>query len=202
MTAKKLAWLVSVLALSVTTVARGQTLPIVPNVEPQPFIAQTMRLIEALEFLGSELPEADARRLEQLRDEAPTQAVVEEIQRILDQYVLAMVQINPEARVSVVRGPAPAELVQGGWKAVLVKVHNAGSVRGRLEVESPNAEPVLHRSTYLAARKRRDRDHARPAGESVPGARHVSASADATAAVRPSARIRHPAAQFHGGRSA
>ena len=72
MTAKKLAWLVSVLALSVTTVARGQTLPIVTDVEPQPFIAQTMRLIEALEFLGSALPEADARRLEQLRDEAPT----------------------------------------------------------------------------------------------------------------------------------
>ena len=147
MTAKKLASLVSVLALCATTLARGQTLPIVTDVEPQPFIAQAMRLIEALEFLGSKLPEAEVRRLEQLRDELPTQAVVEEIQRILDQYVLAMVQINPEARVSVARGPAPAELVQGGWKAVLVKVHNAGNVRGRLEVESPNAELALHRST-------------------------------------------------------
>ena len=74
MTAKKLVWLVSVLALSVTTVARGQTLPIVTDVEPQPFIAQAMRLIEALEFLGNALPEADARRLEQLRDEAPIRA--------------------------------------------------------------------------------------------------------------------------------
>ena len=148
MTVKQLASLVSVVVLCATTSVRAQTLPIVTNVEPQPFIAQAMRLIEALEFLGSELPEADARRLDQLRNDAPTPAVVEEIQRILDQYVLAMVQINPEARVSVTRGPAPAELVQGGWKAVLVKVHNAGSVRGRLEVESPNAEPVLHHSTY------------------------------------------------------
>ena len=74
MTAKKLVWLVSVLALSVTTVARGQTLPIVTDVDPQPFIAQAMRLIEALEFLGNALPEADARRLEQLRDEAPIRA--------------------------------------------------------------------------------------------------------------------------------
>ncbi len=148
MTVKQLASLVSVVVLCVTTSVRAQTLPIVTNVEPQPFIAQAMCLIEALEFLGSELPEADARRLDQLRNDAPTPAVVEEIQRILDQYVLAMVQINPEARVSVTRGPAPAELVQGGWKAVLVKVHNAGSVRGRLEVESPNAEPVLHHSTY------------------------------------------------------
>ena len=147
MTVKRLAPSVCTLALCVSALAFGQTLPIVTVEEPQPFIAQAMRLIEALEFLGSELPAADARRLAELRDEAPSQLVVEEIQRILDPYVLAMVQINPEARVSVVRGPTPAELVQGGWKAVLVKVHNAGSVRGRLEVESPNAEPVLHVST-------------------------------------------------------
>ena len=144
MTANKLALLGAGMVLCVSTVARGQTLPMVTVEEPQPFIAQAMRLIEALEFLGSELPEAEARRLEQLRDEAPSQLVVEEIQKILDPFVLAMVQINPEARVSVIRGPAPAELVQGGWKSVLVKVHNAGSVRAQLEVESPNAEPSLH----------------------------------------------------------
>ncbi len=137
MTAKKLALFGVGMVLCVSTFARGQTLPIVTVAEPQPFIAQAMRLVEALEFLGSELPDADARRLEQLRDEAPSQPVVEEIQRILDPFALAMVQINPEARVSVARGPAPAELVQGGWKAVLVKVHNAGSVRGGLEIESP-----------------------------------------------------------------
>ena len=147
MTAKKLALFGVGMVLCVSTFARGQTLPIVTVAEPQPFIAEAMRLVEALEFLGSELPDADARRLEQLRDEAPSQPVVEEIQRILDPFALAMVQINPEARVSVARGPAPAELVQGGWKAVLVKVHNAGSVRGRLEIESPNAEPALHVST-------------------------------------------------------
>ncbi|MDP6372228.1 MAG: CehA/McbA family metallohydrolase [Vicinamibacterales bacterium] len=136
------------LALVVVTSNLGaQTLPIVPNVEPQPFVAQVARLMEALEFLGSALPAADARRLETLRDEAPTPAVVEEIQQILDRYVLVMVQISPEARVSVVRGPAPAEIVQHGWKATLVKVHNQGAVRGRLEVESPNAEPALFRST-------------------------------------------------------
>ena len=135
------------LVIGTVSLAHAQTLPIVANVEPQPFIAQVARLMEALEFLGSELPEADARRLRELRDGAPTAAVVEEIQQILDRYVMAMVQINPEARVSVARGPAPAELVQHGWKATLVKVHNQGAVRGRLEVESPNAEPALFRST-------------------------------------------------------
>ena len=135
------------LTLGVASLAGAQPLPIVTVVEPQPFIAQAMRMVEALEFLGSQLPEADARRLTELRDVAPSQAVVEEIQQILDAYVLAMVQINPEARVSVVRGPAPAEIVQHGWKATLVKVHNQGGARGRLEVESPNAEPALFRST-------------------------------------------------------
>ena len=131
----------------VPAVARAQTLPIVAVSEPQPLIAQVTRLTEALEFLGSALPEADARRLEELRNDAPSQRVVEAIQQILDPFVLAMVQINPEARVSVIRGPAPAEVVQGGWKSVLVKVHNAGSVRAQLEVESPNAEPSLHVTT-------------------------------------------------------
>ncbi len=135
------------IGVGAASLATAQTLPIVTNVEPQPFIAQVARLLEALEFLGSELPEAEARRMSELRDAAPTPAVVEEIQRILDRYALAMVQINPEARVSVVRGPAPAEIAQHGWKATLVKVHNQGAVRGRLEVESPNAEPALYRST-------------------------------------------------------
>ena len=40
------------------------------------------------EFLGSGIPESDARRLAQLRDASPTETVVEEMQRILDQYVL------------------------------------------------------------------------------------------------------------------
>ncbi len=68
------------LSIGAASLAGAQTLPIVSNVEPQPFIAQAMRLVEALEFLGSALPERDARRITALRDAAPTEAVVEEIQ--------------------------------------------------------------------------------------------------------------------------
>ena len=152
MTGRRIALLAVGMVLCVSAIGRAQSLPVVTVAEPQPFIAQVMRLTEALEFLGSAIPEEGARRLEQLRDEAPSQQVVEEIQQILDPFVLAMVQINPEARVSVIRGPAPAELVQGGWKSVLVKVHNAASVRSRLEVESPNAEPSLHVTASWSAR--------------------------------------------------
>ena len=36
------------------------------------------------------------------------------------------VNINPESRVKVARGPAAAELVEQGWRVFLVKVHNEG----------------------------------------------------------------------------
>jgi hypothetical protein len=82
-----------------------------------------------------------------MQDEAHTPALAEEIQRILDRYCLAAVNINPEARVKVMRGPAAATLQQGGWKTFLIKVHNESGVRAAFDWESPNAEPVLHVST-------------------------------------------------------
>ena len=58
-----------------------------------------------------------------------------------------MVEINPEARVKVERGPAQAQLIEGGWTSYLVKVHNDADVNAELVVESPNAMPILHRSS-------------------------------------------------------
>jgi hypothetical protein len=113
-------------------------------VEPQPFIAHVMRLDEALTLVGSSLQPEDRRRLAALRERTPSSSVVAEIERILDPYVLASVEINPESRVRVRRGRAEAELVQHGWKSFLVKVQNQGGVRAPLEVSSPNAAPLLH----------------------------------------------------------
>jgi hypothetical protein len=127
--------------------AFAEELPIVRGVEGQPLLAQAMRLEEALDFLGSGLEPADAARLEALGDRAPDETVVVEIQKILDPYCLAMVEINPEARVRVIRGPAQAELIEGGWRSFLVKVQNDADVNAELVVASPNAMPILHRST-------------------------------------------------------
>ena len=134
--------------------AQSSTAPSAPAagwVEPQPFVAHVARLDEALTFIGSSLQAGDRRRLAELRERAPSAAVVAEIQRLLDPYVLAFIDINPEARVKVRPGGARPVLVQHGWTSFLVKVDNRGAVRGVLEVESPNSAPLLH-PTWTASR--------------------------------------------------
>jgi len=127
-------------------------LDIVRNVEVQPLLAQANRLDRALEFLGSALSIEDSKRLKALQHE-PHNAdgsgpdTIRIIQEILDPYTLALVDINPEARVKVFRGQAKAELIQSGWSTFLVKVHNKAESNAPLAVESPNSLPILHVST-------------------------------------------------------
>jgi len=58
---------------------------------------------------------------------------------LLDPHVLLLVQLNPEARVKVKRGPAPATLQQGGYTPILIKVHNESTVTKPLRIASPQA---------------------------------------------------------------
>ncbi|MGC1244110.1 MAG: CehA/McbA family metallohydrolase [Chryseosolibacter sp.] len=118
------------------------------NVEAQPMLAQAIRLQEALSFLGSELSEDDTKKLRALQHQKPGEETTKAIQAILDPYCLAVVSINPEARVKVSRGQAPAILMQGGWTTFLVKVHNDASVTAQLEVESPNALAPIHAPSF------------------------------------------------------
>lgn len=58
------------------------------------------------------------------------------MQRDIDRYVVAVVTINPESRVKVMRGPHGIEF-QSGWQTpVLVKVINEGGVTARINVQS------------------------------------------------------------------
>jgi hypothetical protein len=118
------------------------------DVEPQPLLAQAARLSEALTFLGSALSAGDQQRLAALQHAPLTGEVSKQVQQILDPYCLAMVNINPESRVKVFRGPAAAKLLQGGWVSYLVKVKNEAGITARLEVQSPNAEPPLYASSF------------------------------------------------------
>lgn len=146
-------WLAGPLLLSLwmAVPSYAQSAPIVDGVEPQPFVAQVARLQEALAIVGNSLKPEDRRQLAALRERAPSASVVGAIQRILDPYVLAVIDINPESRVKVSRGPASADLVQHGWRSFLVKVHNQGAVRAPLEVTSPNSAPLVYPTTTGSA---------------------------------------------------
>lgn len=137
-----------VLCFSVKIFAQSQhTLPQVNTSDAQPLVAHALRLQEALEFLGSSLSVDDAKEIRAIGDRQHNAAQVKRIQEILDPYCLAMVHINPEARVKVMEGPVRPQLVQNGWKTFLVKVHNEAGVTARLEPQSKNAQPILHIST-------------------------------------------------------
>ncbi len=133
--------------LGAARLSGAEDLYVVRDVEPQPLLAHALRLSEALSFLGSHLSDEDKAHLEALRDEPQTEALSEQIQAILDPYCLALIHINPEMRVKVQRGPANAELIQDGWSTFLVKVHNESGTTAAVNVESPNAAPLLYRSS-------------------------------------------------------
>jgi len=152
---KKIHFIFLLAMLSFTTTLFAQSSnssshEIINGVEPQPLLAQATRLEDALSFLGSALSKEDSKRLKALQDKPLNEEISTAIQNILDPYCLAMVDINPEARVKVARGSAPAKLIEGGWTSFLVKVHNEAGVTAQLQVQSENAKPDLYISTFNA----------------------------------------------------
>jgi hypothetical protein len=121
------------------------------EVEGQPLASNVRRLIEALEFLGFPLPiETSSALLDagRARD-------ARKIQQLLDQYVLFVVSLNPEVRVKVTRGPAPAVLQQSGFKPFLVKVVNDSTATQPLRITSPQSGPVYAGVAKLSMERQR-----------------------------------------------
>jgi hypothetical protein len=112
--------------------------PAAAHDEGQPLAANVERLVQALEFLGAPLPRETAAALA----EACKARDVEAIEKALDPHVLLLVSINPEERVKVRRGQAPAVLQQGGYTPVVVKVINEGAVGKALSIQSPQSGPI------------------------------------------------------------
>ncbi|HVJ80951.1 MAG TPA: hypothetical protein VNC50_07750, partial [Planctomycetia bacterium] len=135
------------LPISFVLLAAPQAPPIV-NVEYQPLAAQAKRLVETLQFLGEPLTEQDAV-LDLARSDKPVEAV-RKLQETLDKHVLVTVTINPESRVKSARGPAPARLMQQGWRTFVIKVINEAGVTAPLKVTSPNAATIVKPGTNRA----------------------------------------------------
>ena len=112
------------------------------QVEFQPLASQAVRVVEALDHLGSPLSTQDRKAVLDLAHGTATDQATAEIQRTLDKYCLLLVSINPESRVKVARGPAEPELIEQGWRTFLVKVTNDAGVTARFNIESPNALPL------------------------------------------------------------
>jgi hypothetical protein len=103
----------SLVAFSFST-ALAEDLPIVSGVEAQPLKAQAERMAQALDYLGEPLTKEQKSALDKAIANTKGDEAVEAIQKILDKRCLAGVNINPESRVKVARGPAAAELVEQG----------------------------------------------------------------------------------------
>ena len=132
-------------------------------VEAQPLAANIDRVVQALDYLGVPLP-ADVRAaLERAGRDRDARA----LQQFLDSRVLLDVHINPEARVKVSRGAAPAVLQQSGYTPVLVKIVNESGATARLRIGSPQSGPVYAGMSQLSG-ERMQQQHLRE-NENVEG---------------------------------
>jgi len=105
-------------------------------------IKHSINIPKTMKYLGSPLPSEVITKLNNLPQHSDSL-----LQSILDPYALAMVTINENQNVSVTQGMPFQPLVQGGWANYLVKIYNQAEFTGRLEVRSPNSEPLFDIST-------------------------------------------------------
>jgi hypothetical protein len=120
----------------VVLLALGQQALEPVEVEGQPLAANVERLRQALDFLGAPLPAETAAALKAAGQDGKA------IQKALDPRALLVVNVNPESRVKVARGPAEAVLQQAGYTPVLVKIMNDSPVKSVLRISSPQAGPL------------------------------------------------------------
>ncbi len=108
------------------------------DVEFQPFAAQVTRVRDALGSVGAPLSREESAALDAALKSADPAKGIQATRDVLDPHVLLVVHINPESRVKVARGDAPAELVEGGWRTFLLRVENEAGVTAALNITSPN----------------------------------------------------------------
>src|SRR5579859_1142878 len=107
------------------------------EVEGQPLAANADRLSQAFDFMGAPLSAETKAALRDAGNDA------KRIQQVLDPQALLLVDINPESRVKLARGPGPAILQQGGYAPVLIKVVNDSPVKGTPHLSSPQSGPLM-----------------------------------------------------------
>ena len=102
------------------------------DVEGQPLGANLRRIIAARKFLGAPLADDVRGTLES----AIEQRDARQMQKAIDDQVGFLLQINPEERVKVRRGPAAIRLQQHGFTPILLKIENLSTATKRLRIVS------------------------------------------------------------------
>lgn len=137
MRTRSIASIVILIGLMLSNVSRADDVERAA-VEGQPLAANVTRVIEALTFLGSPLPDELIEKL----NAAGAAREATTLQKLLDQHVVFVVSINPEVRVKVQRGPGSAVIQQAGFTPLLVKVLNQSTVARPLAIRSPQGGAV------------------------------------------------------------
>ena len=121
------------------------------TVEGQPLAANAARLVKALDFLGAPLDAETGKALTKAIEAKDAKA----IQQVLDKHVLFVVNINPESRVKVARGPgggeAPAGRLDAGAREGREREHGEEAAR-----RSPARSPGRRYSGPAAERNPKD----------------------------------------------
>lgn len=133
------------------------------EVEGQPLAANVERLAQALDFLGAPL----AGEIKTALAPSVKSRDWRRIQELIDPQVLFVVTLNPEVRVKVSKGPAPARLQQIGYTPVLVKIINESTATHPLRISSHQSGPVYAGVARLSM-QRQKQEHLRE-NENVAG---------------------------------
>ncbi len=80
----------------------------------QPFAQQVRQVETSLAYLGQPLAQDDQDAINRAIGNADEVTAIAQIEQVLNKYVLAVVDINPESRVKVQPGPVKPELVEAG----------------------------------------------------------------------------------------
>ncbi len=116
--------------------------PTLQEVEAQPLLAATQRLVQALDHIGSPIDKkvrADLKSLSTLKD---SKALTSRVQEILDPLCLLTLEVSEGRAPHVYKSPEVPVLHEQGWKTFLVKVVNPTGRTGEVLIESPNSKPV------------------------------------------------------------
>lgn len=108
------------------------------GVDFQPLGANVRRVIEALNVNGAPFDDATQGRIDRAFHDVDVDGLI----KAVDSQVVCVITLDKDNVLRAERGSAPFLLQQGGYRPVVVKIKSPASAMGRLDVSSPQAEPV------------------------------------------------------------